>query len=143
ALEHVRRGRGCAQCRGTGYRGRTGIFELVTVDDELRAALLRRRDAGALRRLALERGMRPLRADGWRQVGLGMTTVEEVLRVAVCDCLDCGRGTAELRVWVGEPPPPRPFHPGVPPSPPAARVGERREKSGWGRSRRVGVRGVE
>src|SRR5690606_40308508 len=78
-----RRGRGCAACRGTGYRGRTGIFELVTVDDELRAALLRRRDAGALRRLALERGMRPLRLDGWRQVAAGVTTPEEVLRVAV------------------------------------------------------------
>lgn len=83
SLERVRRGRGCAACRGTGYRGRTGIFELVTVDDELRAALLRRRDAGALRRLALERGMRPLRLDGWRQVAEGVTTVEEVLRVAV------------------------------------------------------------
>src|SRR5690606_3358980 len=83
SLTRVRRGRGCAECRGTGYRGRTGIFELVMVDDELRAALLRRRDAGALRRLALERGMRPLRRDGWRQVAAGVTTAEEVLRVAV------------------------------------------------------------
>ena len=83
SLERVRRGRGCAECRGTGYRGRTGIFELVTVDDELRAALLRRRDAGALRCLALERGMRPLRVDGWRQVAAGVTTPEEVLRVTV------------------------------------------------------------
>ncbi|HEX7088507.1 MAG TPA: GspE/PulE family protein [Longimicrobiales bacterium] len=83
SLARVRRGRGCAECRGTGYRGRTGIFELVTVDDELRAALLRRRDAGALRRIALERGMRPLRRDGWRQVAAGVTTPEEVLRVAV------------------------------------------------------------
>jgi hypothetical protein len=72
---------GCPACRGTGYRGRTGIFELRVVDDELRDAVTRRAGAGQLRRLALERGMRPLRADGWRQVVSGVTTVEEVRRV--------------------------------------------------------------
>jgi type II secretory ATPase GspE/PulE/Tfp pilus assembly ATPase PilB-like protein len=72
---------GCPACRGTGYRGRTGIFELLVVDDEVRDAVTRRDGAGQLRRLALERGMRPLRADGWRQVVAGVTTVEEVRRV--------------------------------------------------------------
>ncbi|HEU0054247.1 MAG TPA: GspE/PulE family protein [Longimicrobium sp.] len=78
----VYRGRGCPNCRGTGYRGRTGIHELVMVDEALRAELLRRPDAEALRKVALQRGMRPLRADGWRQVRAGVTTPEEVLRVA-------------------------------------------------------------
>ncbi|HEX2076930.1 MAG TPA: ATPase, T2SS/T4P/T4SS family [Longimicrobium sp.] len=82
AAGRVLRGRGCAACRGTGYRGRTGIYELVMMDDALRAELLRRPDADALRRLAVQRGMRPLRADGWRQVAAGVTTPEEVLRVA-------------------------------------------------------------
>jgi type II secretory ATPase GspE/PulE/Tfp pilus assembly ATPase PilB-like protein len=72
---------GCPACRGTGYRGRTGIFELLLVDDEIRDAVTRRDGAGQLRRLALEHGMRPLRADGWRQVVAGVTTVEEVRRV--------------------------------------------------------------
>ena len=81
-VEHVLRGAGCPACRGTGYRGRTGIYELVMMDDALRAGLLRRPDAESLRRLAIERGMRPLRADGWRQVAAGVTTPEEVLRVA-------------------------------------------------------------
>ena len=76
------RGRGCPGCRGTGYRGRTGIYELLRVDDELRAELLLRPGADGLRRLALARGMRPLQADGWRQVAAGVTTPEEVLRVA-------------------------------------------------------------
>jgi type II secretory ATPase GspE/PulE/Tfp pilus assembly ATPase PilB-like protein len=76
------RGRGCPSCRGTGYRGRTGIYELLRVDDELRAELLLRPGADGLRRLALARGMRPLQADGWRQVAAGVTTPEEVLRVA-------------------------------------------------------------
>jgi type II secretory ATPase GspE/PulE/Tfp pilus assembly ATPase PilB-like protein len=76
------RGRGCPSCRGTGFRGRTGIYELLRVDDELRAELLLRPGADGLRRLALARGMRPLQADGWRQVAAGVTTPEEVLRVA-------------------------------------------------------------
>jgi general secretion pathway protein E len=80
--DRVLRGRGCAACRGTGYRGRTGIHELLQVDDALRAELLRGPGADRLRRVALERGMRPLRADGWRQVRAGITTPEEVLRVA-------------------------------------------------------------
>jgi general secretion pathway protein E len=76
------RGRGCAVCRGTGFRGRTGIYELAMMSDALRAELLRRPDADALRRIAVENGMRTLRADGWRQVAAGVTTAEEVLRVA-------------------------------------------------------------
>jgi len=87
----VLRGRGCSACRNTGYRGRTGIHELLTVDDALRAELvddalraelLAAPGTDRLRRVALERGMRPLRADGWRQVAAGVTTPEEVLRVA-------------------------------------------------------------
>jgi len=78
----VLRGRGCPACRNTGYRGRTGIHELLTVSDALRAELLRAPGADGLRRVALEGGMRPLRADGWRQVAAGVTTPEEVLRVA-------------------------------------------------------------
>jgi general secretion pathway protein E len=80
-LDGVRRGRGCDVCRGTGYRGRTGIYELLMIDDDVRTVFLRERAAGAVRRLALERGMRPLRADGWRLVAEGITTPEEVLRV--------------------------------------------------------------
>jgi general secretion pathway protein E len=78
----VMRGAGCAACRGTGFRGRTGIYELMMMDAEIRAELLRRPDADALRTLAVAHGMRPLRADGWRQVAAGVTTPEEVMRVA-------------------------------------------------------------
>jgi general secretion pathway protein E len=80
-ISEARRGRGCSECRGAGYRGRTGIYELLTVDEEIRAEVMRHRGAGAIRRLALDQGMRPLRGDGWRQVAAGVTTPEEVLRV--------------------------------------------------------------
>ena len=80
-IPEVRRAKGCPACRGTGFRGRTGIYELLVVDEDIRSEVLRRRGSGSIRALAVERGMRPLRADGWRQVAAGMTVPEEVLRV--------------------------------------------------------------
>jgi len=75
------RGTGCDACRGTGYRGRTGIFELLVMDDELRAELDRDASAGRIEKLARSRGMRLLREDGLRVIAAGLTTPEEVLRV--------------------------------------------------------------
>lgn len=72
--------RGCPACRGTGYRGRLGIYELLVIDDALRRAIGEGADAGALQALALQRGMRPLHDDGLRRVAAGLTTLEEVLR---------------------------------------------------------------
>jgi general secretion pathway protein E len=74
-------GPGCDHCRGTGYHGRTGIFELLTIDDEIRRLILERADTAALRRRAVARGMTPLRDAGARSVAAGTTTVEELLRV--------------------------------------------------------------
>ncbi len=76
------RGQGCSACRGTGYLGRTGIYELLVMNDELRAALDHDASAGHLTRLARERGMRLLVEDGLRVIVAGLTTPEEVLRVA-------------------------------------------------------------
>src|SRR6266480_3121193 len=77
----LERGRGCAACRNTGYRGRTGLFELLLVTDEIKQALLKSPNAGALREIGQSQGMTTLRQDGWRKVQAGITTVEEVLRV--------------------------------------------------------------
>src|SRR5438034_1343658 len=75
------RGQGCPSCRQTGYRGRTGLFELLLMTDEIKQALLKSPNAGALRDIAQVEGMTTLRQDGWRKVQAGLTTVEEVLRV--------------------------------------------------------------
>jgi general secretion pathway protein E len=75
------RGRGCAACRGSGYRGRVGLFELLPVTDAVKDAITRRASRGELRALATSEGMLPLRSDGWAKVEAGLTTVEEVLRV--------------------------------------------------------------
>ncbi|MCM8800670.1 MAG: Flp pilus assembly complex ATPase component TadA [Candidatus Omnitrophica bacterium] len=75
------RGRGCEQCRGTGYKGRTGIFELMIIDDELREMIISQASTVALRKKAQEKGMRLLAEDGVSKVLAGITTIEEVARV--------------------------------------------------------------
>jgi prepilin-type N-terminal cleavage/methylation domain-containing protein len=67
--------------RGSGFRGRTGIYELVWMDEEMRALVVNQRPAGELRRAAMSKGMISLREDGRRQVRAGTTTIDEVLRV--------------------------------------------------------------
>ena len=72
---------GCPRCNNTGYFGRTGIAEMLVITDEIRRLILRREDAGAIQRAAVEGGMRSLYEDGMRKVVRGMTSLEEVLRV--------------------------------------------------------------
>jgi type II secretion system protein E len=75
------RGRGCDACRGTGYRGRTGIYELFPITEDVRSLILRRASSREIRRHAIESGMVTLRFDGWAKACQGITTVEEILRV--------------------------------------------------------------
>jgi type II secretory ATPase GspE/PulE/Tfp pilus assembly ATPase PilB-like protein len=75
------RGRGCEDCRDLGYQGRTGIYEILILKEALRPLILNRAPASTISQTAIELGMRTLRADGWRKVKAGTTTIEEVLRV--------------------------------------------------------------
>lgn len=74
-------GTGCEECRYTGYRGRTGIFELMVMTEEIRRLVLERASADAIRQTAISQGMQTLRECGWQKVRQGITTIEEVLRV--------------------------------------------------------------
>jgi type II secretion system protein E len=76
----VYRGRGCRECQGTGYRGRTGVFELMPISEELRVQIIERAPSGTMRRTAMQQGMSSLRTDGWRLVREGRTTIDEVVR---------------------------------------------------------------
>jgi general secretion pathway protein E len=76
----IHRAVGCAQCHHTGYRGRLGIFELMILDDDLRALATSNTDAKTMKKKAAQNGMRTLRADGARKVLEGVTSIEEVLR---------------------------------------------------------------
>lgn len=75
------RGSGCVHCLQTGYRGRSGIYEILMLDDEVRALILGKADATQIRARAIAKGMTPLREDGAKRVCAGITTAEEVLRV--------------------------------------------------------------
>jgi len=75
------RGRGCRECLNTGYYGRTGIFEMMVVNEAIRTMILERAAADAIRRQAASQGMNSLREDGLRLVRSGRTTLAEVLRV--------------------------------------------------------------
>ena len=76
---------GCERCRGRGYRGRMGIFEMFIVDDEVRNMVNNNASTIALRQRARELGMRTLREDGVRKVLAGMTTAEEVISTTMSD----------------------------------------------------------
>ena len=80
-----RRGAGCDQCRHTGYQGRAAIYEVCVITEPLRKLIMRRRDGSELKQCAIAEGMETLRQDGWRRVGQGNTTIEEVVRVTQTD----------------------------------------------------------
>ena len=75
------RGKGCEECKFTGYHGRTGIFELLTLLDPIREMILEKTGANVIRQKAMQLGLRNLREDGWDKVKRGITTIEEILRV--------------------------------------------------------------
>jgi type IV pilus assembly protein PilB len=72
---------GCSACRGSGYSGRLGVYELLIMDDELRDAIASNPTITSFRNLAIERGMQNLRHDGFAKVADGLTTVDEILRL--------------------------------------------------------------
>jgi type II secretory ATPase GspE/PulE/Tfp pilus assembly ATPase PilB-like protein len=79
------RGRGCEECRFTGYRGRTGMYEILVMHENLRPLIIERTSSTTLKQAAIANGMTTLRDDGWAKVRAGITTVEEVGRVTLED----------------------------------------------------------
>jgi general secretion pathway protein E len=76
---------GCDECMGTGYHGRSGVYEMVMITDEVRNNVLRNVDSNTIKQIARNDGMISLRDDGVRKVLMGVTTLEEVLRVTYED----------------------------------------------------------
>ncbi len=74
-------GQGCEDCSNTGYRGRSGIYELLLVNDTIRQLILKRSSADIIKDAGVKLGMRTLREDGWQKVRSGVTSVAEVVRV--------------------------------------------------------------
>src|SRR5215472_14709071 len=87
SLGTLYRGAGCRSCRQTGFRGRTGIHELMVTNDLIRDLIVQRVNATHIRQEALKGGMITLRKDGWRKVLAGITTIDEVARVTAGDII--------------------------------------------------------
>jgi len=83
----LHRGRGCGSCFGSGYQNRTGIYEVLPINDAVREQIVERRSANRIKREAFNHGFRTLRMDGASKVGRGITTMSEVLRVTQLDVL--------------------------------------------------------
>ncbi|MCX5869104.1 MAG: type II secretion system ATPase GspE [Deltaproteobacteria bacterium] len=82
SIRQVYRGKGCAKCHHTGYKGRCGIFELLLMDREMKHLILQTANANDIKELAIKNGMITLRHDGAMKVFQGITTIEEVYRVS-------------------------------------------------------------
>lgn len=78
----VYRGKGCVHCHHTGYKGRCGIFEFMLMDKEMKSLILKTSDSNSIKELAVDKGMVTLRQDGVNKIFNGVTTIEEVFRVA-------------------------------------------------------------
>ncbi len=81
----VVRGTGCRECRGSGYRGRLGIFELLMITEDLREMILERKSAGDIQSAGRKEGLKLMRNDGWGKVLKGITTIDEIARVTKID----------------------------------------------------------
>src|SRR5438132_1413938 len=79
------RGKGCEQCRHTGYQGRAAIYEICVVTEPLRKLIMQKKDGGELKQCAIAEGMETLRQEGCGRVAQGNTTIEEVVRVTQTD----------------------------------------------------------
>ncbi|MFH1339465.1 MAG: ATPase, T2SS/T4P/T4SS family [Candidatus Omnitrophota bacterium] len=102
------RGRGCEFCNFTGFYGRTAIYEILLVDESINELILERASASQIKRVAMSRGMRTLRQDGWRKVIAGITTPEEVMKVTPSESeeitkREAGAGAVRSESGAGEP----------------------------------------
>ncbi len=81
--KEIFRAKGCEECAHTGYKGRTGIYELLPINEQIKNLILSQSDAGAIKKAAVKTGMTTLRQDGWEKVRKGITSISEVLRVTL------------------------------------------------------------
>jgi len=92
----VCRGKGCPSCNFTGFFGRTAIYEVLPIDEEIKDLVLKKVPSGRIKKVAIAKGMRTLRQDGWQKVIAGATTPEEVLKVTIVEDKEkAGSGSGE------------------------------------------------
>ncbi|MBL8505465.1 MAG: type II/IV secretion system protein, partial [Methylobacillus glycogenes] len=80
--EHIQQANGCLECRMTGFRGRSGIYEMLPINQAMKKLITHDADLTSIKRLAYQQGMQPLLINGMEKVAAGLTTIEELLKVA-------------------------------------------------------------
>ena len=80
-IRKIHKGEGCKVCKNTGYKGRTGVFELLLVDEEIRKMITDKKSAQEIKKYAVLKGMRTLYEDGMIKVAQGLTSLDEIMRV--------------------------------------------------------------
>jgi general secretion pathway protein E len=73
----------CKACSGTGFRGRTGIYELLVINEEIASAISKNSDSNTIMGLAMKNGMKTIMEDGKEKVAAGITTASEIARVTI------------------------------------------------------------
>lgn len=81
-------GAGCDECKYAGYKGRTAIYEVLVIDNDIRGLIMAKKSADIIKKTALRRGMRTLRQDGWEKIKTGITTPSEVIRVTEAQVIE-------------------------------------------------------
>ena len=84
-MEPLTEGKGCPSCNDTGYRGRLAIHEVLSIDDTIKTQILNKENPSVIREYAKSQGYKTLVEDGLEKVAAGLTTIEEVLRVATSE----------------------------------------------------------
>ncbi len=91
------KGKGCSKCSGSGYKGRTGLYEVLPIDKNIKQSIIEKVTAGQLRVMAVRNGMRTLRMDAVAKLQAGVTTLEEVTRGTAEDDREILRAVEELK----------------------------------------------
>jgi Tfp pilus assembly pilus retraction ATPase PilT len=95
-LSEVRiyKGQGCPSCNDSGFLGRTAIYEILLVDSVIKELIVKKATAGQIKKIAVSRGMKTLRQDGWRKVVEGVTSIDEVVKVTQAEEFSVAEGAA-------------------------------------------------
>ena len=74
---------GCGKCNNTGYKGRVGLYEIMPMSEKIEQLTVDRASADDIRKVAIEEGLRTLKDDGFEKIKMGLTSIEEIMRVVV------------------------------------------------------------
>lgn len=101
----IYKGRGCDECNNTGYRGRTAIYEILVMNEEIKLLTVERMQSDVIKLAALKNGMKTLRQSGWQKIFAGISTFDEVIRITPMDPLPSDKAATQRAPTITSPKP--------------------------------------